>query len=81
MEKHPETFPIDQFTEQFVSKYNEMVAGADGNSMQANEAVQQSAVFCGNRLVDIGDTVNTAMTNYEATDDESGQSIGRVEKL
>ena len=77
-EGRAETFPRDQFTEPFLEHYHQQVPGADGNSVNANVAVQQSAVYCGEKLTDIGEVVNKAMTNYEATDDESGDSIART---
>lgn len=77
-EGRAETFPRDQFTEPFLAHYNEHVPGADGNSVEANDAVKQSAIYCGQKLADIGDVVNKAMTNYEATDDDSGDSIART---
>jgi hypothetical protein len=50
----------------------------DGATVPANLAVQQSATYCGQKLVEIGESVNKAMTNYEATDDESGDGIART---
>lgn len=77
-EDRAETFPVDQFTEPFLVHYHQQVPGADGHSVSANVAVQQSAVYCGEKLAEIGNIVNKAMTNYEATDDDSGDSIART---
>jgi hypothetical protein len=73
-----ETFPSDQFTDSFLTHYHEGVEGVDGATVPANLAVQQSATYCGQKLVQIGESVNKAMTNYEATDDESGDGIART---
>ena len=73
-----ETFPDDQFTRAFKKHYDEPVPGADGNEVEANEAIKQSAVYCGTKLAEIGDFVNTAMTNYETTDDASGDDIAKT---
>lgn len=77
-EGRAETFPRDQFTEPFLTHYHEAAPGTDGRAVPANVAVQQSAVYCGEKLVAIGESVNKAMTNYEATDDDSGDSIART---
>jgi hypothetical protein len=77
-EGRSETLQPDQFTEPFLVNYHASATGVDGKSTTANDAVRQSAVYCGNKLAEIGETVNIAMTNYEATDDESGDSIART---
>jgi hypothetical protein len=74
-ENRADTFPPDQFTDDFVAKYKQDVPGADGKTTAANEAVRASAEYCGTKLVEIGDFVGRAMVNYGATDDESGQDI------
>jgi len=77
-EDRGETFPSDQFTDSFLQHYHQDVPGADGATVHANVAVQQSASYCGRKMIDIGVSVNKAMTNYEATDDESGDGIART---
>lgn len=77
-ERKGETFPSDQFTDAFKKHYDQQVPAADGGTMPANQAIQESAVYCGKKLIDIGDFVNTAMTNYTATDDQSGDDIAKT---
>ena len=77
-ESKGETFPRDQFTTPFLEHYHEAVPGADGKTVPANLAVQQSATYCGEKLTQIGEVVNVGMTNYQATDDRSGDDIARA---
>lgn len=77
-ENRGETFPPDKFTEPFLKHYHENVEGVHGKTVPANLAVQESAAYCGDKLVEIGQSVNKAMTNYEVTDDDSGDSIAKT---
>jgi hypothetical protein len=77
-ESRGETFPSDQFTDAFMKQYRAAVPGADGRTVPASLAVQESATYCGRKLIDIGESVNKAMTDYEATDDQSGDGIART---
>ena len=77
-EDRGETFPHDDFTESFLKHYHESVDGVEGKPLPANDAVMESASYCGNKLVEIGQWVNKAMTNYEVTDDDSGDSIAKT---
>jgi len=70
-----EVFPSDQFTDPFAEKYKQASTGADGKSTTANVAVRESALYCGQKLADMGDFVGTAMMNYGAADDEGGADI------
>ena len=74
-----EVFPSDQFTDPFAAKYKQASIGADGKSTTANVAVQESALYCGTKLEDMGDFVGTAMMNYGAADDEGGADIRDTE--
>lgn len=77
-EARQETFPPDKYTNEFRKHYDQLVPGADGKELPAHEAIQQSALFCGEKLREIGELVNQAMTNYEVTDVQSGDDIGKT---
>jgi hypothetical protein len=74
-----EVFPSDQFTDPFAETYKQESTGADGKSTTANVAVRESALYCGQKLQDMGDFVSTAMMNYGAADDEGGADIRNTE--
>jgi hypothetical protein len=77
-EGRQETFPPDKFTAEFRKHYDQAVPGADGKTVPAHEAIQQSALYCGEKLSEIGEFVNKAMTNYGVTDIQSGDDIGKT---
>jgi hypothetical protein len=75
-ENRGDTFPSDQFTDPFVKdNYHTPVPAANDTTVPANEAVKESAVYCGTKLTEIGDFVATAMVNYDATDEQGGADI------
>jgi hypothetical protein len=74
-----EAYPSDQFSDPFKDKYHQPTVDSSGKPTTAADAVQQSALYCGNKLSEIGDFVGTAMMNYGATDDESGADISKTE--
>lgn len=77
-EMRDDIFPPDQFTTGFLTNYHQDAPGADGTTTTANVAVRQSAAYCGSKLIQIGEFVGTAMMNYGATDDESGEDIAKT---
>ncbi|MFC4145222.1 hypothetical protein ACFO0M_03035 [Micromonospora mangrovi] len=79
-EGRADTFPSDQFTDPFVKdNYHVAVPAADDDkTVPANEAVKESAVYCGTKLTAIGDFVATAMINYDATDQQGGADIANT---
>jgi hypothetical protein len=77
-ESRAETFPPDDFTNNFLKNYHQEAPGVDGTNTTANVAVRQSAAYCAGKLIQIGDFVGAAMMNYGATDDESGEDIAKT---
>ena len=78
-EGRADTFPSDQFTDPFVNdNYHMAVPAANDTTVPANQAVKESAVYCGTKLTAIGDFVATAMVNYDATDQQGGADIGNA---
>jgi hypothetical protein len=77
-EHRQETFPPDKYTDEFRKHYDQDVPGADGKTVHAHEAVLQSALYCGEKLREIGEFVNKAMTNYGVTDEQSGDDISKT---
>jgi hypothetical protein len=77
-ENKPDTFPSDQFTDGFTKEYWKVVEAADGKMHPSNEAVRVGAEYCGTKLTEIGDFVNQAMVNYEASDQQGGDDIAKT---
>ena len=75
IEGHPETFPPDDFTAGFMENYHRQVQGQDG-MLNANEAVQGSALVMGEALANIGDFVAKGMWAYSAGDDDNAADVG-----
>src|SRR6266508_6285303 len=75
LEERRETFPPDDFTNQFLETYHQTAEDSQGNATTVNRAVTSSAVDMGRKLVDIGTYVANAMWTYAATDQESGADI------
>lgn len=78
-ENRAKTFPSDQFTDGFTKEYWKHVEAADGKTHPANEAVRVGALYCGTKLTEIGDFVNQAMVNYEASDQQGADDIARTD--
>jgi hypothetical protein len=75
IEQHPETLPIDEFTQGFLDNYHSHVEGEHG-PVNANEAVKGSALALGEALTSIGDGVAKAMWAYSAADDDNAADVG-----
>jgi hypothetical protein len=77
-EKGSETFPPDDFTNQFRPNYDTLVEDTQGETMPAHEAVTSSAGHMGTELSRLADHVSDAMWSYGATDDASGEDLSNT---
>lgn len=76
LEAGPETLPHDDFAEQFLSKYHEMVPGPEGDEdVEANAAVRLSATNLASTLTELGNFVAGSMFAYNASDDGNARDI------
>lgn len=76
LEGDPDTFPRDDFTNDFMKNYEKDVPDNKGDSMPTNVAVKMSALSIGDGLIGMGDFVAGAMWNYQGQDDDNAQDIG-----
>jgi hypothetical protein len=75
-ERGPETLPAnDDFAQQFLPKYHELVPASDGGKVPANEAVRSSAEDMGTKLIEIGNFVAGGMFAYNAGDEDNASDI------
>jgi len=74
-----ETLPRDDdFAEQFVAVYFQKVPGVDGQDVDANVAVRESATKMAAKLTEIGDFVAGGMFAYSAGDDDNATNINNT---
>jgi hypothetical protein len=77
-EAGPQTFPPDDFTNQFRPNYEAPAEDTQGKPLSANRAVTSSAHHMGTELSRLADGVSDAMWSYGATDDASGEDLSNT---
>jgi hypothetical protein len=81
LENRAETFPSDQFSDQFKEKYHtptEYSVGDQTVQGPANVAVRATATEMGRRLSDVGDWVGEAMFSYTAENEQNATDIANA---
>jgi hypothetical protein len=81
LENRAETFPPDQFTDQFLEKYHaptEYTVGERTLQGPANAAVRATAAEMGRRLSDVGGWVGQAMFSYAAENEQNATDISNA---
>jgi hypothetical protein len=75
LERLPQTFGDDDYKTSFFKTYQNLVPGADGKQVPANEAVKGSGRDIGGAMQSMGDYVADVMWSYQGQDEDNGKSI------
>jgi hypothetical protein len=77
-ERDPETFPHDEFTDRFLDNYHKLIPTGDGSTLEANQAIKQSAAGLGAAMTSMAEYVANAMWTYQGQDDDNAGQIAHT---